>query len=212
MKCQHMTCHQCEDEQVVKLKAERETEAKWAESWKNLATEGLNRKDDLKAELAAMTKRAEEAERKLEHSDYWYGCRFERLREWAKTLPEVECHRYFSIVANGTAETYEPPTYAQQYNVMQYERDEALKLLREVVNAHNDQWLGDDSCLDANEELFGRVMEALGVVEEPENQSPLCKCGHSQDSHDDFGSSECYHNDSPSGGTGCCCPKFQLKE
>lgn len=33
-----------------------------------------------------------------------------------------------------------------------------------------------------------------------------CKCGHTRDSHDH--DDECYHNDHPSGATGCLCNKF----
>jgi hypothetical protein len=34
----------------------------------------------------------------------------------------------------------------------------------------------------------------------------ICKCGHSEGSHDN--GNECYYNDYPSGSTGCVCPKF----
>jgi hypothetical protein len=77
-----------------------------------------------------------------------------------------------------------------------------LSLLQELLNAQNDLWLGNDA------ELWGRVREALGIVEEPIDQSPLCKCGHSQDSHDY--DEECWSDDSL--GIGCRCTEFQLKE
>jgi len=38
----------------------------------------------------------------------------------------------------------------------------------------------------------------------------MCVCGHGEDSHDH--EDECHHNDQPSGGTGCLCPKFKEKK
>lgn len=66
----------------------------------------------------------------LEHTRYWYATRHERLWHWAKTeLAEPQRTRYFSIVANGTADVNEPPTYAQQFNVMKWRMEEAERQL-----------------------------------------------------------------------------------
>ncbi len=63
---------------------------------------------------------------KLEFTNYWYGTRHKRLWQWAHDeLSQEQRERYFSIVANGTAGAHEPPTYAQQYNTMQYRMEQA---------------------------------------------------------------------------------------
>lgn len=63
---------------------------------------------------------------RLEHTRYWYGTRHKRLWHWAHAeLNEQQRNRFFSIVANGTAETNEPPTYAQQYNQMKWRMEKA---------------------------------------------------------------------------------------
>lgn len=69
----------------------------------------------------------------LEHTRYWYGCRLERLNQIAREeFSEEMRHRYFSIVANGTAESHEPPTYAQQYNTMKHRAERAEEEVRRL--------------------------------------------------------------------------------
>lgn len=74
---------------------------------------------------------------RLELTRYWYSTRHERLWHWAhEELTDQQRNRYFSIVANGTADMTEPPTYAQQFNMMKHrmERAEAeLAKLRKNV-------------------------------------------------------------------------------
>lgn len=63
---------------------------------------------------------------RLEHTRYWYGTRHERLWHWAHAeLDEQQRSRFFSIVANGTADTNEPPTFAQQFNQMKWRMEKA---------------------------------------------------------------------------------------
>jgi len=63
-------------------------------------------------------------EDRVEFVHEWYANRFERLRVWANTsLTESLRHQYFNIVANGTAEMHEPPTYAQLLNTKQHAID-----------------------------------------------------------------------------------------
>jgi hypothetical protein len=63
----------------------------------------------------------------IEHKNYWYSTRFERLREWVlkevQPLSEEVARRYFSIVANGVAEG-EQPSYAQLHNHMVHQLEE----------------------------------------------------------------------------------------
>lgn len=76
---------------------------------------------------AKLVKRLQE---RLEHTQYWYGTRHERLWHWAheELTPEL-CHRFFSIVANGTVDGSEPPTYAQQFNMMKHRMEVAERQL-----------------------------------------------------------------------------------
>lgn len=62
----------------------------------------------------------------LEHTRYWYSTRHERLWHWAHAeLTAQQRERFFSIVANGTASVNEPPTYAQQFNMMKWRMERA---------------------------------------------------------------------------------------
>ena len=64
------------------------------------------------------------------HTQYWYSTRLERLWHWAhEELNAEQRHQYFSIVANGTSDVKEPPTYAQQFNVMKWRMEEAERKL-----------------------------------------------------------------------------------
>jgi hypothetical protein len=67
----------------------------------------------------------------LEHTRYWYAIRHERLWHWAHAeLTEPQKTRYFSILANGTADVNEPPpTYAQQFTAMKFRMEEAERQL-----------------------------------------------------------------------------------
>jgi hypothetical protein len=58
---------------------------------------------------------------RLEHTQCWYGSVHERLWHWAhEELNDQQRERFFSIVANGTAAVNEPPSYAQQFNMMKW--------------------------------------------------------------------------------------------
>lgn len=70
-----------------------------------------------------LTEVIEEGRKILEFRDSWYAVRFKRLREWVKDLPEKKRKEYFSIVANGTSNQFEPPTYAQIINILKHENE-----------------------------------------------------------------------------------------
>lgn len=94
----------------------------------------------LKAQGDALAAAAFERLRsRLKHCQEWYGARHERLWRWAHAeLNEEQKTHYFSIVANGTADWRETPTYAQQLNIMTWraERAEAeLARLRQQLAA-----------------------------------------------------------------------------
>ncbi len=71
--------------------------------------------DALAAEAQALREEIKKAQNALAFTEQWYGVRHERLWHWAHAeLNEEQKRRYFNIVANGTAEHSEPPTFAQQ--------------------------------------------------------------------------------------------------
>ena len=82
-----------------------------------------------------------------QHTKCWYGTRHERLWHWAHAeLNAEQKTRYFSIVANGTADMHEQPTYAQQFNTMKWRMEEAERKLAELAGCQNGQPLAD-ACL-----------------------------------------------------------------
>lgn len=74
---------------------------------------------------------------KLEFCEEWYAVRIERLKDLAKKhdiWPEMAC-----ILANGTGDPYEPPTYAQQMNLLRYRAEKAEKKL-ELIAQEAGEW------------------------------------------------------------------------
>jgi len=61
--------------------------------------------------------------RSQEHTQQWYGERWVRLTDELRDTEHWE--RVCNILANGTAEVTEPPTYAQQLNIAKYRAAEA---------------------------------------------------------------------------------------
>jgi hypothetical protein len=68
----------------------------------------------------------ERLQARIEHSAYFNGVRFARLWHWAhEELSEALKSRFFCIVANGTADHMEQPTYAQQMNMLRHRAERA---------------------------------------------------------------------------------------
>jgi hypothetical protein len=66
----------------------------------------------------------------VEHTNYFYGHRMQRLEQFAKERglwPE-----FAAILANGTLDVTEPPTYAQQLNDMRHRAEKAEREVREL--------------------------------------------------------------------------------
>lgn len=83
----------------------------------------------------SLLKRLNEAEIELERlkdslgsSRIWYSVRWERLKNLLKDTEYSNSAN--SIMANGTADPFEPPTYEQQFNMLKYKLEEAEKNLR----------------------------------------------------------------------------------
>lgn len=84
--------------------------------------------DALAAEAQALREEIKKAQNALAFTEQWYGVRHERLWHWAHAeLNEEQKRRYFNIVANGTAEHSEPPTFAQQLCRMKHRYECAEK-------------------------------------------------------------------------------------
>ena len=84
----------------------------------------VNENADLRSQLVAAQRERDEALRSVEHSAEWYQRRFDRLREWVKDLPDAKRTEYFSIVANGTKDPYEHPSYQETVRGLRHERDQ----------------------------------------------------------------------------------------
>jgi hypothetical protein len=129
-----------------------------------------------------------------DNTRYWYGVRHKRLWHWAhdELTPELR-DRYFSILANGTADVHEEPTYAQQYNQMQWRMKAAeaetasmrseLEALRsavpagwrlvpveptlEMLQAGRDTPLAGDDAVDAPEDYKAVYRAMLAAAPQP---------------------------------------------
>ena len=93
------------------------------------------RSDRLEAALAAERARADKAEAALAeeeahrvHAEEWYAVRFEVLKDWARKNDHNEV---FNILANGVPNITDPPTYAQQMNILKHKLDAAEAALAE---------------------------------------------------------------------------------
>jgi hypothetical protein len=62
--------------------------------------------------LSAVTAERDRLQRNLNFTEQWYAERFERLADLGKSAGCWDAMA--AIIANGTADPYEPPTYAQQ--------------------------------------------------------------------------------------------------
>jgi hypothetical protein len=89
--------------------------------------------ENLERDLKAVEKELKDTQKKFKHSEEWYAVRFARLRDFANTLPEDKKREYFSIVANGTGDPYEIPTYAQQMSILKWQLTEERKKNRSFL-------------------------------------------------------------------------------
>ncbi|MBG4138608.1 hypothetical protein I4929_23760 [Pseudomonas aeruginosa] len=111
----------------------------------------------LEAEAQALRAEVEKAQNALAFTEQWHGVRYERLWHWAHAeLDEEQKRRYFNMVANGTAEHSEPPTYSQQLCRMKHRYEcaekEAAALRARVVVVPDARTVY--AALDARERLF----------------------------------------------------------
>ncbi|HBO2190246.1 TPA: hypothetical protein L4G86_005371 [Pseudomonas aeruginosa] len=130
----------------------------------------------LAAEAQALREEIKKAQNALAFTEQWYGVRHERLWHWAHAeLNEEQKRRYFNIVANGTAEHSDPPTFAQQLcrTKHRYERAEkevATLRARAVVVPERDARRMDteypegwNDCLDELARINGKTVSASAL-------------------------------------------------
>ncbi|WP_236235060.1 hypothetical protein, partial [Pseudomonas tohonis] len=68
-------------------------------------------------------KERDRLQRNLDFTEQWYAVRFERLADLGKSAGCWDAMA--AIIANGTADQYEPPTYAQQLVLANHRADVA---------------------------------------------------------------------------------------
>lgn len=130
----------------------------------------------LAAEAQALREEIKKAQNALAFTEQWYEVRHERLWHWAHAeLNEEQKRRYFNIVANGTAEHSEPPTFAQQLCRTKHryecaEKEVATLRARAVVVPERDARRMDteypegwNDCLDELARLNGKTVSASAL-------------------------------------------------
>lgn len=113
----------------------RGSESQRYEELMNITSSYIKRLHEEECRSKSLLKRLNEAEIELERlrdsldsSRVWYSVRWERLKN---LLKETEYgNAAHSIMANGTADPFEPPTYEQQLNTLKYKLEETEKNLR----------------------------------------------------------------------------------
>lgn len=108
--------------------------------------------EQLRAELAAVTEERDKAVRDLAFTEQWYAVRFERLADLGKS---ADCwDAMAAIIANGTADPYETPTYAQQLVRANHRAD--------VAERERDQLRAEAEALRKDAERYRWLMSELG--------------------------------------------------
>ncbi|HCF3421902.1 TPA: hypothetical protein ACJYA9_000768 [Pseudomonas aeruginosa] len=148
--------------------------------------------DALAAEAQALREEVEKAQNALAFTEQWHGVRYERLWHWAHAeLDEEQKRRYFNIVANGTAEHSEPPTYARQLCRMKHRYECAEKEVAALrarvavvpermprssdiasIHQHSTGW---NACLDELARLNG-LMVSEGLLRRVCAEQPATCC------------------------------------
>ncbi|WP_152091036.1 MULTISPECIES: Lar family restriction alleviation protein [Rhodocyclales] len=77
--------------------------------------------------IAGMQDQMSKLASRLEHCQQWYAARFERLGDLARTLPEPTQTQLFNIMANGSADWMETPSYMGMLTMYERQRDEFEK-------------------------------------------------------------------------------------
>lgn len=98
---------------------------------------------------------------KREFSEQWYAVRLKRIQDWAEETGNGEV--LANIIANGTSEVTEPPTYDQQMNILRHELDKEREARREAWSKYEVERL-------EVENLKSRLVKLAEAIEEDETQ------------------------------------------
>lgn len=87
--------------------------------------------DDAETQGMTLEERLDRAISHRTHTYWWYGQRWDRLRELLKgtDLEEQAC----CIMANGTATIFESPTASQQFHALEYDLTKSRHALRNCL-------------------------------------------------------------------------------
>lgn len=111
---------------IEELRTANEAFATYQDWWDERMFTLEQERDQLRAEIARLTTDLDDAKEILAYRDERSAQRWQRLWQWAhEELSEPLKTRYFCIVANGTADVMESPTYAQQFNQMKHRAESA---------------------------------------------------------------------------------------
>lgn len=95
----------------------------------------------------SLSARLKEAEEKHEHSVYWYGTRFDTLRDWARGLGDKLWNEFNAIVANGSKDVFGSHEHARNYYRLKHRAEavesrltQALTVLEGAEKALAESW------------------------------------------------------------------------
>ena len=91
----------------------------------------LRRFASLRSALAEKEREVAEAKSSREHSVYWYGTRFDSIRDWAKSKGEPFWTEINSLIANGVPDIFSSHEHAQNYNRLKHRAEQAESALKE---------------------------------------------------------------------------------
>lgn len=94
--------------------------------------------EELRAALSAVTAERDALQRNLKFTEQWYAVRFERLADLGKSAGCWDAMA--AIIANGTVDSYETPTYAQQL-VRANHRADVAERERDQLRAEVDRYV-----------------------------------------------------------------------
>jgi len=112
-----------------------------------------------------------------EYCEQWYAVRLKRIQEWAEENGHGEV--IANIIANGTSESTEPPTYDQQMNILRHQLETKDSLV-EALQAEIEFWRSGEQ-VKIVQELYDRhvgIIEAGGRKHKdhacPPNSRAMC--------------------------------------
>jgi hypothetical protein len=151
-----------------------------ARIWRENSGRKSQRIADLSERLKEVERQREEAEKKKEFTQQWYAERIRRITDTAKRegiWEEIAC-----ILANGTGDVYEPPTYAQILNSARCrakkaeaalaDRDRQVRELVEGLRKEAGRAVADKNYERKNGVVFARERIEEQLLTQPSSNPP----------------------------------------